>query len=491
MSLSLASTVAQSTLASTATQISVVSRNIDGVNDPGYSRKIANLTTSQTGNGVVVSITRAADKALFDNLLGAQSGAAAQQALSDGVNMLDQTVGDPATGQSPSALLGDLADALQQYSASPSDTTLAQAAMTAASNVVGVLNNATTTIQGVRKQADTDMATAVQTVNSLLQQFQTANTRIVLGLQSGADITDAQDTRDSILSQLSQQVGISTSTAPNGSMSIYTDSGVTLFQVTARTVTFQPTTTFTAGASGNAVMVDGVPVTGSSSPMPIQSGKLAGLANLRDNVAVTYQSQLDEVARGLIDAFSESDQTGAGNPDAPGLFTYSGAPAMPAASVVPGLAGDIRLNASVDPSQGGNINLLRDGGIANTGAVTVYSYNTTGAASYSDRLQQMIDAMSATRSFDPSADLTATASLTDYTTSSASWLESRRQTASNDASYQATLVTNTSTALSNSTGVNLDTEMSKMLDLEHSYDASTKLISTIDGLFTSLFQAIG
>ena len=42
------------------------------------------------------------------------------------------------------------------------------------------------------------------------------------------------------------------------------------------------------------------------------------------------------------------------------------------------------------------------------------------------------------------------------------------------------------TALSNATGVNLDNEMSKMLDLENSYSATAKLISTIDSMFGTL-----
>ena len=71
--------------------------------------------------------------------------------------------------------------------------------------------------------------------------------------------------------------------------------------------------------------------------MPIQSGKLAGLATLRDNATVTYQSQLDEVARGLIEVFKESDQRAVPLlPDVPGLFTYPGAPAMlPTAADLP------------------------------------------------------------------------------------------------------------------------------------------------------------
>ena len=55
------------------------------------------------------------------------------------------------------------------------------------------------------------------------------------------------------------------------------------------------------------------------------SGRLIGLAAVRDTYAVTYQNQLDEIARGLIEAFAESDQSASPSlPDAPGLFTYPG-----------------------------------------------------------------------------------------------------------------------------------------------------------------------
>ena len=82
----------------------------------------------------------------------------------------------------------------------------------------------------MREKADSDMASAVDTVNSLLTQFTSVNATIVSGTATGADISSAEDTRDSILTQLSQQVGISTVANPDGSTSIYTDSGVTLFQ---------------------------------------------------------------------------------------------------------------------------------------------------------------------------------------------------------------------------------------------------------------------
>ena len=71
---------------------------------------------------------------------------------------------------------------------------------------------------------------------------------------------------------------------------------------------------------------------------PYGTGRLSGLLQLRDHIAPAYQNQLDEIARSLVSMFAEKDQkTPATLPTVPGLFTYSGAPAMPAdATIAPG-----------------------------------------------------------------------------------------------------------------------------------------------------------
>ena len=176
----------------------------------------------------------------------------------------------------------------------------------------------------MRADADTEMATSVTTINQLLAQFQTVNTSIVKGTIAGSDVTDYLDLRDSILSKLSQEVGITVGTRANNDTVIYTDSGVTLFETSARSVTFSQTNAYTAGTTGNAVYIDGVAVTGASAVMPLHGGKLAGLAALRDDAAVTYQSQLDEIARGLIETFAESDQTAAAAPIFPASLPIPG-----------------------------------------------------------------------------------------------------------------------------------------------------------------------
>jgi flagellar hook-associated protein 1 len=371
MSLTAALGSARSSLMALGVQSSVVSRNIAGASELGYSRKIAVLE-SFPGNGVyVAAIQRAASAGLFTNVLTATSASAKQGMILDGLQKISAaTVDDPELDQSPTAKLNALKQALHQYATAPDNATVAQSAVSAARDVASSLNQATRTVQSVRENADADMAASVANINRLLAQFDTVNTEVMKGTATGADVTDYLDQRDAIISKLSEEIGVSVSIRPNGDAALYTDSGVVLFDKSARSVSFAPTNAYTAGTTGNAVFIDGVPVTGASAVMPLKSGKIAGLAELRDNATVTYQSQLDEIARGLIEAFRETDQSGAALPDVPGLFTYPGAPAMPpGATVSVGLAGTIAVAASVDPASGGNPNLLRDGAISGSSTI--------------------------------------------------------------------------------------------------------------------------
>lgn len=469
-------------------QISVVSRNIANQGNTSASCKIANISTVY-GLPTVASISRASSSALLGSLLSANSSQAQQSAISDALTQLQSTLGTGSTDtNSPTALLGQLTNALQTYAASPQNMASGQAAVAAAQNLASGLNSASTTVQNVREQADAGIASSVNTINSILSQFQQVNQTIVDGTQSGADITDALDQRDSLLQQLSSQVGITTITRANNDVAIFTDSGVTLFDKTPRSVTFTPTTSFFASTQGNAVYADGVPITDSGSSMSITSGALAGLVQVRDNLAVTYQTQLDEVARGLVTDFQETDQSATPTqPAQAGLFTSGNSLTVPTAGVaVSGLAATIQVSANAisDPS------LLRDGGISSNG-VAPYVYNPSpGTTGYSTRLTQLITDLSNPMAFDASANAGTGISETDFAAASASWLGAQVNQASSAASYSAAVQSSASTALSNTTGVNLDNEMSKMLELEQSYQASAKLMNTVNTLYASLFAAI-
>jgi flagellar hook-associated protein 1 FlgK len=479
---------ARSSLNVLSERTAVVSRNVANAQNDYASRKIVHTVSGRNGSGVTIaSVVRAEDGRLFQNMISSNAAAGRQEAMVDSLDQLNRTIGDIGEEFSPAAAAAALADSLQQYASAPHQGAFGQNAVFKAQDMATSLNQATATVQQTRTNADRAIADSVTNLNTMLSRFQGFNEDIIKGTRVGADVTDLLDSRDQLLKEISREIGIRTVTRDNNDMAIYTDSGVTLFETAARPVSFAPTSVLGPTTAGNAVFVDGVRITGSASPLPVTSGRISGLVEIRDNVAVTYQNQLDEIARGLITTFAESDQSAIpALPDATGLFTYSGSPAVPAAgTVIPGLAGQIRVSAAVDPAQGGDPALLRDGGI-NGGA---YSYNTFGAEGFSDRLRELHDQFNAPISFDASAQLGTSTTLLTFSSDSVGWLQELRQNTGAELEFRSAVFERSSDALSNATGVNLDLEMTLLLELERSYQATSRLISTVDSMFASLLEA--
>jgi flagellar hook-associated protein 1 FlgK len=486
MSLTTALNIAQSALWNTSRQTSIVSRNVADASNPDYTRRSAVIMSTAPG-ARFVDVQRAASELLFKNNLKALSSFEGQQTLYDGMERLGLAVNGADNATSAATAIGQLQQALQTYSASPSNRNLAENAVNAARDAVRTLNDGTQAVQTFRADMDSEIATAVSDLNDLLNQFKDANSDIVSGTRNGRDVSDSLDRRDALLKQISSLVGVSTYTRPGNDMVIMTTDGATLFETIPRTVTFAPQSVYSAGTPGNSVYVDGMPIVGGSGGNTNASGKIAGLVQLRDTVAGTMQSQLDEIARGLITAFAETDGSGGPLPPLAGLFTWPGAPAIPASgTVVGGLAGAISLNAAFDSSVGGDPTLLRDGGANGPG----YVHNSSGASSFANLLISYADKLDEPISFDPVAAIGTSQSVAGFSTNAISWFEGVRKDASTAAEAKEALATRTAEALSNATGVNVDTEMSLLLDLEHAYEASSRLIRAVDEMLTALLAAV-
>jgi flagellar hook-associated protein 1 FlgK len=486
MSLTASLESARSSLSTLQERTSVISRNVANANNAFASRKIAN-TAAVPGAGVrLASITRVTDAALFQNVLASNASVGGQQAVVDALEQLNLSVGDPESDSSPAALIGKVAEALQQYSSGPQDSIRAKSVLDSATDLTNALKTASSRVQDVRLGADADIRRSVDNLNTLLGQVELVNREIVKGTQIGTDVTDQLDMRDRLLTEVAVEIGIKVVSRSNNDIAIYTDSGVTLLDNTARSVSFEGTPVYSASTGGNPVVVDGVAVTGPSASMGIGSGKLKGLTEVRDNYAVTYQNQLDEIARGLIETFRETDQTGGGQPDATGLFSYTGSPTVPpSGAIITGLAGQISVNAAVDPNRGGDLNLIRDGGI--NGAA--YNYNTSGAAGFTGRILELADNIFASRSFDPAAEAGSQDSVADFASTSVGWLQEQRRAVSGDLDFSLTLQERSVEALTQVIGVNLDFEMTLLLEIERSYQATSRIISAIDNMYDAMIAA--
>lgn len=482
MSLLSAFTSARSSLAAVSQQSALVSRNVANAENPAATRKYANQAASVYGGVSILSVSQSSNQALFRSMTTANSTLAAATAAYGALDSIRAVIGDTDSIESPAYRLSQLNAALSQYAVTPEDPQTARAAINAASDLAASLNTTTKAVQAARTDADRQLADAADTMNSLLKEFEKLNGKIMAGTATGQDVTDAVDRRDQIVTELSGYVGLNVQVRAGNDMTLYTDSGITLFETTARPVEFTAQSSYDANVTGGEFRIDGVSVSGSATGMPIKSGSVYGLLTLRDETAVAFQGQLDQIASALVGAFSETD---AGGTSFSGLFSVKADGSTTDLSTITsttGFAGLIRVspNAIADPT------LLRDGDISGQGIV----YNASGTAGFADRLNDLIAGLSTQRSFDGSFGAGTTGTISDYVASSISWLEDKRSIASDDVDYQSTVLSRAQESLSDVTGINLDEEMAHLLDLERSYQASSKLISTVGEMLDSLLAIV-
>ena len=487
MTLTDALRVATNSLASSQTQLSTLSRNIAGVNDPDYVRRDAEVYTDRY-NSSRVEVKRYVDQATYRASILANAGAAKSDVVASGLNRLASLQDKDTFAFAPSRLLADLQRATELAAASPADSstlaTLVEQARTTASG----LNSSYNEILSMRADADDQISSSVERLNSLLAQLQPVNDSIVHAAKNGRHDFDGMDLRDQLINKISSEIGVNVVPREDDDFILTTDNGILLFEGRPREITFESTPSYGPNTDGGILRIDGVAVNGPSSSLPLRSGRIAGNLELRDNYLVQQRDQLDEVARGLVELYSETDQSGGTKPALAGLFTWSGGPTVPAsATLEAGIARTIQVNSLVDPQSGGNPQLIRDGAINGD---TDYQYNTSGGASFSDRLFALSDAFNEARTFDVAADLPTNVSLTEFATASLDFLSAQRKAANDNKEYKAELAVRFKETLQGQSGPNLDHEMSRLLEVERAYQATARLLRTVDEMLVTLMESV-
>ena len=469
-------------------QSALVSRNVGSANDENYVRRTAEIRTLPGGAPAIAGFSRSSNSQLLDKLLQSASTSSGKNALLDALDRLSALTGDPESDSSVASALGALQNSLKAYETNPAESSLAASAFETARALVQKLNDSGNELITIRREADAALSDSVGHVNALLSQFKIVNDSIVRGQGTATDLTEALDQRDTILKSLSEEIGIRTVTRPNNDLLIYTEGGSVLFEKTPRLVSMKSSGVLEPGTAGNPVYVDGVRVTGSSATMPITGGRLAALTEVRDGLAPQVEQQLDKMAAALITGFAEQDKS-----DPPVLPAVAGlfrdpSGGLPSVGTPPaGLAARISVNAMADPDQGGSPGLIRDGGFGGAS----YVANRNGLDGYQDRISQLIGSFDQAQDFGLSGGIGGKVTVGNLATQSAGWIEARRQAAQTGADAASASRSRANDALLRVTGVNIDDEMASLLDLEKSYQASSKIISIIDAMLSKLLEAVG
>ena len=475
MSLSSAMNTAQSIFNNTGKQTQTVSKNMGNSGNADYARRTSVTTTSLYG-AQIITTTRAQNDMLLRQVLSSTSQSAAQDALLQGLKDIKSVLGGNDNETAPSTYLAQFQSALHDYATRPNDQILGTSVINAARDVANSLNAASNAVQAVRADADVQIAAQVDKLNGLLKQFQQANEAVTTATAAGRDPNDALDVREGLLKQISGIVGVSTMAVENNGLALYTTSGIALFDKTPRKIEFVPHSSYSATTTGNPIKIDGISLPAGKEANTTAMGSLQALLQMRDEIAPTFQSQLDEVARALVGSFAEVN---AGGAKVTGLFTWAGGTVPATGVLVPGIAASIQVatRAVENPTR------LRDGTVNALGV----SQNTGNEAGFSSLLDGYETGLDAKQAFDSAATkLDTSSSLLEFSTRSVSWLETWRSGADAANENKAALLARSSEAYSNVTGVSLDEEMSLMLDIEQSYKAAAKLLSAVDEMLKTL-----
>ncbi len=483
MSLSGALSNALSGLTAASQNAQVTASNLANIMTEGYARRELELGARALGSygGVrVAGITRHANPGLIAERRTAASQQAGNSSLAVYFSRLETLVGTPADGSSLSARLANFETSLVSAASRPDLAGRLNQVFSDAQALTQTFENISDGIQTMRSEADREIATTVEQLNTALSQVRTLNTRISEATILGNDTSALQDQRQLLIDTIAEIVPVNEVPRDLGAVALYTSGGAILLDGNAVELTFTATNMIVPGMSNSGGLLSGIDINGveiSTNPDsgPLRGGRLSALFEIRDNYAVEAQSQLDSIARDLVERFQDAGLDATRAPGAAGLFTDGGA-AYAAADEV-GLSSRLTINAAVDPNVGGATWRLRDG----LGAVT------PGAAGNSTLLQNMQGVLTTLRapasgSFGPAAQTAA-----NLQASFLAEIGAARENNDQKVSFSAARYDSANSQLLEN-GVDSDQEMQRLILIEQTYAANARIMEVIDEMMEALMR---
>jgi flagellar hook-associated protein 1 FlgK len=299
--------------------LQVTSNNVTNANTVGYTRKVVNqshIVVAGQGAGVEIeSVRRYVDEFVAKELRSTTSTLGSLGVSDTYFQRIQDMFGTLESDSSIGAQIGDLAAQLEALAANPESASQMLSVVAAAQDVTRELNSLSKDIQQLRFEADTEIAAAVEIVNTQLEVVDELNAEIarnkVLGLPTG----DLEDKRDVALSKISEQIDVNHFTRSTGEVVIFTLSGRTLLHSDPVPLTHTPASSMTASFVYPGT-VDGIDLNGVDITTEIGGGRLAALIEMRDTTLPNLTEEISNLAVTLRDEINRIHNEGSGLPAA-------------------------------------------------------------------------------------------------------------------------------------------------------------------------------
>ena len=325
MSLTQALSAAIAGLKVNQSSLALVAANVANADTPGYVRKTVNqvaVAGNNTGISVDISaITRELDAYVQRQLRVENSGASYADTRAQMYQQLQGVYGQPGSDNTLESVYNNFTTSLQALSSSPDDPAARSSVISTAQLLTQQLNQMSTSIQGLRGDAELSISGAVSKANEAMTQIAALNQKIAGASQNDSATAMLEDQRDSYIDQLSQLMDINVVQTGNNQLSVFTNSGVQLVGTQAAQLSFDAQGTMTAASAWSADPAQRTVGTlalktpnGSTVDLiqshAIRSGQIAALLQMRDQDLVQAQSQLDAIAAGMASALSDKTTAG-------------------------------------------------------------------------------------------------------------------------------------------------------------------------------------
>jgi flagellar hook-associated protein 1 FlgK len=206
--------------------------NIANANTAGYSRQQVELATAQGqstgagffGRGVTVqTVSRAEDAFLTREAAVSRAGAAQDSARLDQLQRLEKVFppGEQGLGYSAGQLLNAFVDVANR----PQDISARQVVLARAEELASRFRDASTKLDTLQSGVSEDVRNSVATVNELARKVASLNQQIAAAQGTGNAPNDLLDQRDQLVSEISEQIQVTTVAASDGSLSVFVGGG--------------------------------------------------------------------------------------------------------------------------------------------------------------------------------------------------------------------------------------------------------------------------
>lgn len=300
------------------TGMAVTAHNIANANTPGYTRQeilqSAQMPQSTgggfSGQGVdVVGVKRHYNEFLSVQVSEAQTRASNLTTQYELSRQVSNLLGDVNGGLTPA--LQDFFSSVNTVANAPDSISARQTMIGSAQSIASRFQTLDGRLTEIRDGLNGQISTSATNINSYAKQIAVLNDNIVRAkAQSGPgqEPNDLLDMRDQLLTQLSQEIRVSSVKQPDGSMDVFIGNGQYLV-IGTQSASLQLLTSSTDPSMLEVAYVNSK----GSSRIPqdaLQGGNLGGYIGFRKDVLDPAQNALGRIAMGVADTFNQQHQQG-------------------------------------------------------------------------------------------------------------------------------------------------------------------------------------